>query len=141
MSYVGPLREVHDMSGPTGTPGALFGFASGGSPRSITSDAVIAQLVELFGPEAAHVRHLEIADWTTERFTSPPGAASMNSYQAYGHPIFAEPMYSGAAVWASTETSTVNPGHIEGALHAGDRAASLLLHSTASATTIPKRQS
>lgn len=128
MSYVGPLREVHDMSAPPGGPGAIFGFApSPGPGASISPESVVEQLVELFGSEAASPVDLRIVDWSAEQYTSPPGASSMQAYQTYGHPIFAEPLFDGAVTWASTETSAVNPGHIEGALFAGERAAELTL--------------
>lgn len=127
MSYVGPLREIHDMSAASGSPGALFGFApSTPSTSPVTREAVIAQLERLFGAEARSASHVEIVDWSAERFTSPPRAVAMHRYETYGHPLFAEPMFDGAIVWASTETSSVNPGHVEGALAAGDRASHII---------------
>lgn len=128
MSYVGPLREIHDMSAPDGGPGALFGFAaSPGNGEVIAVEAVLAQLVDLFGPAAAAPIEIRVLDWSEEEFTSPPGALGMQAYQTYGHPSLAEPLFGGALTWASTETSPVSPGHIEGALFAGDRSAQLTL--------------
>ncbi|MEO1057594.1 MAG: FAD-dependent oxidoreductase, partial [Actinomycetota bacterium] len=40
-SHIGPMREVHDMSGPDGEPAVLFGFAPSRSP----SDTVTEQQV------------------------------------------------------------------------------------------------
>lgn len=132
ISYVGPLREVHDMSSPAGSPSALFGFAPSIPPASpLATDAVIAQLVELFGPEAANPMHVAIADWSRERFTAPPEAAAMQSYDTYGDPAFAEPLYDGTLHWASTETSNIAPGHIEGALAAAERTARAILEAPA----------
>ena len=126
MSYVGPCREIHDMSSPSGSPGALFGFApSGGS--EVTEAAVIAQFVELFGNKAAAPRHVAVVDWSSEKYTAPPRASEMTAYQAYGHPLFAEAMFDVQMYWASTETATIAPGHIEGALAAGERAAQRIL--------------
>ena len=34
ISHVGPMREVHDMSGVDGVPGALFGFVPARHPAS-----------------------------------------------------------------------------------------------------------
>ncbi len=130
MSYVGPCREIHDMSSPTGRPAALFGFAPSPSEpeAAVTEDAVVAQFVELFGEKAAVPRRVTIVDWSAELYTSPPDASSMNAYQAYGHPLFAEPLFGGHMYWASTETSPVAPGHIEGALAAGERSARQILN-------------
>lgn len=121
ISYTGPLREVHDMSARSGRPGALFGFAP--ADRTLAVDEVVAQLSTLFGAQAAVPEHVELRDWSRESFTSPPGAAAMHDYQNYGHPVFGQPALGDRVVWASTETSRVAPGHIEGALWAGERAA------------------
>ncbi|MFT7475154.1 MAG: hypothetical protein ACI81L_002091 [Verrucomicrobiales bacterium] len=66
------ISEVHDMSGPHGHPAAIFGFcalAVGGPPPS--EGEIIAQLVELFGPEAANPTEVFVMDWRAEAFTSP----------------------------------------------------------------------
>lgn len=130
VSEVGPLREVHDLSGPGGDdPAALFGFAPaagpGGGPEP---DLVARQLARLFGPRAGEPRQLVIQDWSQEPWTAPaggdrPGAA----YQLFGHPLYGEPVLAGRLHWASTETATVSPGHIEGALAAAARATTAVL--------------
>jgi monoamine oxidase len=125
MSYVGPMRELHDMSAPSGTPGAMFGFAPAGG--NVTREAVLDQVVALFGEQAKAPRRVVIKDWSVEQHTSPPGAAGMTNYQTYGHPVFEESMYDGRLHWASTETSSRSPGHIEGALVGGRRAANAIL--------------
>jgi monoamine oxidase len=75
MSHVGPMREIHDMSGPGGDPAALFGFVPPTRPGAptVTRVAVLEQLTELFGPEAAEPEDLFIHDWRTEVHTSPEG--------------------------------------------------------------------
>ena len=71
ISHVGPIREVHDMSGVDGVPGALFGFVPTGRVRepTVTRSAVLEQLVTMFGPNAADVDALHIRDWRAERDT------------------------------------------------------------------------
>ena len=123
-SYTGPMREIHDMSGADGSPAAIFGFAQPGSGVEAPNEAqVVAQLVDLFGPQAAVPDRLFIQDWRAEPLTSPDNADELTNYQTYGHPIFAEPVLDGSAHWASTETATTAPGHIEGAFQAAERAA------------------
>jgi len=141
-SYSGPMREIHDMSGPDGSPAALFGFCPvpHGDPAP-TEQEVTAQLVELFGDDAASPSDVVIMDWRTEPFTSPPNVEHLTNYQTYGHPEFQKAAMDSRLHWASTETSPVAPGHIEGALAAAERAATAVLSSLAPATSCPETTS
>ncbi|MEM7415330.1 MAG: NAD(P)/FAD-dependent oxidoreductase [Gemmatimonadota bacterium] len=129
MSHAGPMREMHDMSGPAGDPAALFGFAPPLHPQAptVSEDAVRRQLTELFGADAPEPVDVAITDWRMERFTTPPGAVSLQSYETYGHPVFQTPTWEGRLHWSSTETSRDFPGHIEGALSAAARTAEAIL--------------
>lgn len=125
VSHVGPMREVHDMSGVDGVPAALFGFVPAlrvGDP-TVTTTAVVEQLVALFGPEAAALDELHIRDWRDERHTSPTGVEQLTAYENFGDPRFGRAAADGCLHWASTETAAEFPGHIEGALVAADRTA------------------
>lgn len=122
MSHLGPMREIHDMSGPDGAPAALFGFIPLTDLAPLPSDGeVAAQFGALFGPEAADPTELVIKDWRADPDTSPPGVGALQQYQTYGHPQFQEAAWDGRLHWASTETATEAPGHIEGALAASER--------------------
>ncbi len=129
ISHIGPVREFHDMSGPDGAAAALFGFVSGQAPGSATAthDEVLAQLIVMFGPDAGEPVELIIQDWRQERHTTPAGAEQLANYQTYGHPDYQHPTFEGRLHWASTETGTVSPGHIEGALQAAERAVDSIL--------------
>ncbi len=124
ISHLGPMRELHDISGPDGVPAAIFGFVPGLGPDLDAPDeaAVVAQMVEMFGPQAANPSAVFIHDWRAEEWTSPPGVERLNAYQTYGHDLYRTPSFDGRLHWASTETSTVAPGHIEGAIAAAERA-------------------
>ncbi len=129
ISHVGPMREIHDMSGPECDPAVLFGFATSmaiGEP-TVTAEKVLDQMTALFGPKASKPEQLRISDWRQKRFTSPPGVERLNSYELFGHSLYATPTLGGRLHWASTETATENPGHIEGALSAADRAANAVI--------------
>ena len=132
-SYTGPMRELHDMSGPEGEPAAIFGFCAlpVGEPAP-TKDDVIAQLVDLFGADASHPTDVLVMDWRSEGFTSPENVERLTNYQTYGHPEYQRAFLDGRLHWASTETSPVAPGHIEGALAAAERASSAVLSSLSS---------
>ncbi|MGI9538983.1 MAG: flavin monoamine oxidase family protein [Miltoncostaeaceae bacterium] len=124
-SHVGPMRELHDMSGPHGDPPALFGFVSaGGSDEpTVAPEAIVRQLVEIFGDAAGAPLTVEIHDWRDGEWTAPPGVERLRALQLVGHPEFRRPLMDGRRHWASTETAEVHPGHIEGALAAASRAA------------------
>lgn len=129
-SYAGPMREIHDMSGPDGTPAAIFGFcAVPVGADAPTQEEILKQLVELFGEEAASPAEVHIMDWRAEAFTSPPNVEHLTNYQTFGHPEFQKPTFDGRLHWASTETSPIAPGHIEGAFAAAERAANAILTS------------
>ncbi len=127
-SHVGPLREIHDMSGRDGMPAALFGFAQPAHDAPVPGrNAVLGQLAALFGPEAAAPADLWIHDWRREPFTVAPESLGLTDYTTYGHRAFEQPSLEGCLHWASTETAPDSPGHIEGALAAAERAAAAVL--------------
>jgi monoamine oxidase len=97
ISYVGPMREVHDMSGPEGEPAALFGFAPTMtiSQPTVSGEEVLRQLISLFGDKAGHPEKLLIHDWRYERFTSPPAVVRLIAYHTFGHSAFVEPQMNG----------------------------------------------
>ena len=128
-SHVGPIREIHDMSGPGGTPAALFGFAQPNGGASLDRETVLGQLTRLFGPLAATPQSLWIHDWQLEPFTVAPEAVGLIDYSTYGHRVFQQPSLAGRLHWASTETAPDAPGHIEGALAAAERAAAAVIDS------------
>ncbi len=126
MSHVGPMREIHDMSGPSGDPAALFGFVPSTGVGAPTPDEIEEQLEALFGSEARKPLKLLITDWSSDADTSPPGVDRLGAYQLFGHELYQQPALDGRLHWASTETARFAPGHIEGALAAAERAASTI---------------
>ncbi len=122
VSHLGPLREIHDLSGPDGQPAAQFGFSpTGAGTDRVDPAAVIAQLVRLFGPSASTPLAVHIADWRREPLTTPDTADRLTDYSTYGDLRFTRPTSGGRVHWTSTETSPIAPGHIEGALAAAER--------------------
>ncbi len=132
ISHLGPMGEIHDMSGPDGRPAALFGFARllRATDLPPDRDAIEAQLDLLFGPGAPTPNEVFITDWRRDPDTAPQGVDPSTAYQLFGHPAYQEPAFDGRLHWASTETATVSPGHIEGAMASGERAASAVLART-----------
>lgn len=128
VSHLGPLRELHDLSGPDGAQAALFGFAPGaaGAP-AVQADDVVAQLVRMFGPQAADPLQVLVQDWRTQTWTSPAGVEHLGAHHLFGAPLLARPALAGRLHWAGTETSARSPGHVEGALAAAERAVAAVL--------------
>jgi monoamine oxidase len=131
VSTRGPLQEIHDMSGPQGSPAALFGFApteqgGPGHPPVPLVDRAVKQLERIFGAAAAAPREVLLADWSRERFTAPPEVHTLTATDLFGHQVY-QPTTEDRLLWASTETSRRSPGHVEGALAAGQRAAEAAL--------------
>ncbi len=120
-SRIGPLSEIHDHSGRGGAaPAALFGFS--GAPGVPPRDAVIAQLVRIFGPEAASPLMIDSVDWSAELLTCPRGFGGKGS-RALGDPALTAAAWGGRLLFSSTETAGAAAGHIEGALEAAQRTA------------------
>lgn len=123
MSHVGPLREIHDIGDFEGTFGALFGFTR---DRNVTEAAVTAQLGELYGGDALSPTSVLIEDWSASEHTSPPAVFELNEYQLFGAKELRESYFDGQLYFASTETATSSPGHIQGALSAAKRTAAAI---------------
>lgn len=122
ISRVGPMQEIHDMSGPHGQPAALFGFAPAMLLGAHPEIQILEQFSRLFGAAAARPERLIIQDWNAERHTVPQQAASLRAdYSLYGHDLYQRPALNGRLHWSSTETAGHHPGHIEGALDAAER--------------------
>lgn len=129
ISHIGPMRELHDMSGDNGVPAAIFGFVpgTGVGGKTVTKVEVRQQLAELFGQAAADPIAIHIKDWRNEEWTSPPDVERLTAYQTYGHGLYQEPIAGGHLHFASTETATESPGHIEGALASAERTVAAIL--------------
>ena len=125
----GPLAEIHDASPEDGAYGALFGFM--GLPAGVRAQsgealvpAAIAQLTNLFGPEARDPVATQLEDWSTATFT----ATSADATPPPGHPPYAKPralkqVWGDKLIFAVTELTPDNGGLIEGALAAAETTA------------------
>lgn len=132
----GPLAEIHDASMPGAQP-ALFGFL--GVPANVRAgiaDEVLrrhcrAQLVRLFGEEAAHPRAEGFKDWARDPMTA--SAADL-----LGHPAHeaAPPSVADHGPWKgrltgmASEWSREFPGYLAGAVDAAERAVESLCRTT-----------
>ncbi len=123
------VQVVFDNSPPDASCGVLLAFVEGADavrwgPRSAAERhaAVVARLVELFGPEAARPREVVERDWTAEPLSRgcyggylPPGV-----WTSYGEHLRAP---IGPLHWAGAELATMWAGYMEGALRSGEQVA------------------
>ena len=88
------------------------------------SRAILAQLVQLFGPDAAQPLTLYYQDWAAEAFT----ATEYDKRSCHNHPEFYPPggrtsIWNNTLHFAGTETAGGFGGYLEGALVSARRAA------------------
>lgn len=128
-----PLRMVFDGSPPDGSRGVLVGFILGDAARRWSESgadarraAVCAQLAAVFGPRAASPTEYLDQDWCSDPWTSGCytglfGPGDMHKLA----PLLRQ--QDGRVHWAGTETATRWTGYIDGAIEAGERAATEIL--------------
>ncbi|MEQ7736353.1 FAD-dependent oxidoreductase, partial [Escherichia coli] len=109
ISYAGPFREFHDMSGPEDASAAIFAFAKASELRQLhdvdVEKAYRQQLIRLFGDKARNPVEVLIMDWSREPYTSPETPDTTTSTVWFGHDLYQRGGYQGKLHWASTETA------------------------------------
>ena len=129
-SFVGPLGELHDSTPLAGKP-SLFGFvALPAETRSAIGvnrlhELTIAQLVRLFGPQAATPVTIATVDWALERFTCTeadllPDCALDKRSQGQ---LF---LWSQNLLFTGSELAPEHAGYLEGALSAAESSVAML---------------
>jgi len=129
----GPMVELHDASPDDASYGAIFGFV--GVPadaRANAGDALmkaaIAQLVNLFGSQAATPIATQLEDWSRAPFTAAPAdATAPPGLPPYAMPAVLRDVWDTRLIFAVTELTSDNGGLIEGALAASEAAARQIL--------------
>lgn len=125
----GAVRLTFDDSPDDGSHGVLLGFVAGDECRRLDLLAeeerrrvVVDELVEAFGPRAAHPIDMVEQRWCAEPFTAggPVAVFSPGLLSGCG-PALRAPV--GPVHWAGTETATRWCGYIDGAISSGERAA------------------
>jgi monoamine oxidase len=122
------VHITYDNSPPKGTPGIIIGFVGGiddrraPRQRSARHAALRRSLVTYFGPQAHDVRQYLEGRWSQELWSRgcPVGHFGTHAMRVYG-PVLRQPV--GRIHWAGTETSTFWMGFMDGAVRAGERAA------------------
>jgi monoamine oxidase len=125
----GPMAEIHDASGPDGTPAALFGFLGlppahrKGRTHEITT-AALEQLARIFGAQAMTPVQVALQDWAFEPETATQHDLLLpSSHPDYGIPPALSGLWNGRLHFVSTETAPRMGGYMEGALAAAESVA------------------
>jgi monoamine oxidase len=135
-----PIAMSLDTSPPSGKPGSLSFFTFANSALELAEKSpeerkrfVLETATHRFGSKAAQPIHYFEQDWSADRWTRggcmahyAPGVLT-----SYGR-VLREP--SGRIHWATTETSPLWCGNIDGAIRSGERAARELMNSTSLAS-------
>lgn len=128
-SWAGPLQEIHDAS-PDTAYGALFGFfAISAKMRQELGEErvlhlVVNQLTRLFGPSAQKPISLLYKDWSSDFDTAvDEDSKPLRDFPKYGQLAVAG-IWEKKLIFAGTETSSNQGGHLEGALRSAELAVS-----------------
>ncbi len=123
------LGEVFDVCSADGKRAALSGFFAlpaslRGRYRDDLEAMALAQLVGLFGAEAARPEAVLIQDWSDEPFTATAAdASSQPVHPQYGHRWLQLDHWNDKLYFCGTETSAEHGGYLEGALASAQRVA------------------
>jgi monoamine oxidase len=132
-SDAGITVTTFDDSSPDGSQPALVSFSDGDVARTWSQrsaaerkQAVLDELVRLFGPEAARPTAFVEKNWLEDPWSRGcyVGVMGPGTMTAWGAAL-RQPC--GRIHWAGTETATEWMGYIEGAIQSGERAAEEVL--------------
>lgn len=123
-SALGPLGEIHDASMPDGSA-ALFGFfgvparVRAKVPEDVLRTHCRAQLVRLFGPQAATPKAEAIKDWAQDPLTATPADLDAAAHHAEA-PVAALSTgpWRNRLIGIASEWSPQFPGYVAGAIEA-----------------------
>ncbi len=133
LSDAGATRTVFDNSPADGHVGVLLAFVGGSTWRTYGTMSpadrrrhVLEGFAQMVGPAALSPIEYTEHDWTKERWTrgGPVPILAPGTMTAFGSAI-RQPFRR--VHWAGTETSTYWTGYMDGAVRAGERAASEVL--------------
>ncbi len=134
LSDSSPVEVAMDATPEGASNGLLVGFIEG--PQALAwgqrtqaerRAKVIAELTRFLGPQAGRPIDYVDNDWPSEEWSRGcfGGAATPGTLSQFGEAL-RQP--AGRIYWAATETSPVWTGYIEGAIRAGERAATEALN-------------
>ena len=120
MSNVGPIPEMYEHNNAEDTKYALMGFMDGNYyslKREERLKKVLTQLSRYYGDEVKnHIQYHE-KTWATDPNTHHPYNRHILPHQNNGHRLYQQSYFNGRLIISGTETSTVYPGYLDGAVN------------------------
>ncbi|HQT37779.1 MAG TPA: FAD-dependent oxidoreductase [Acidocella sp.] len=126
-SMVGPMAEMHDASTAAGEA-ALFGFIGVGAEHRAAigepalTRACIDQFARVFGAEAQTPQATLFKDWAADPLTATPADSVLGGHPSPGDAMWVTGPWRERLALAGSETSTLEPGYLAGAVVAAQRA-------------------
>jgi monoamine oxidase len=121
------IQEMYDHSSFDNSGYALKGFLNGGTHSLLASEReekVITQLCSVFGPEAKKYIAYHEKVWRNEPLTYVPYDELVLAHQNNGHVAYQKTMLNNKLYLSGSETATINPGYMDGAIVAAHSIAS-----------------
>jgi monoamine oxidase len=119
-SNVGPIPEMYDQSNFSNTKHALTGFLNGvyhGITKSERLTMILKQLQKYYGPQVNDFIQYEELVWRKEPFSSVVSSDYILPHFNNGHKVYQESYFDHRLFVSGTETSSIHPGYMEGAIN------------------------
>lgn len=118
-SNAGPVSELYDHCNHERTKYALCGFVNSGFKNcsfSERKEKVINQLKNIFGVSVEEFMHYEECVWSKENATFHASEIPLFPHQNNGNPMFKKSLFDDRIIISSSESASVFPGYMEGAV-------------------------
>ena len=119
-STSGPITEFYDHSNHENSEYALCGFIHSSLKKlsyEDRMDRVITQAKSIFGEKATEFISYEECVWSNEEYTFHYSDNFLSPHQNNGNSIFNNSLFDGRLLISSTESASVFPGYMEGAVY------------------------
>jgi len=121
-SNTGLISEMYDHSNFEESRFALKGFINGGYAHTTHEERksrVIAQLTKYFGSQVSDYLSYQETIWRNEEFTHSDYDGFILPHQNNGNPIFQSELMGGKLYIGGSETASMYPGYMDGAVESG----------------------
>ena len=122
-SNVGPVSELYDHSDIEDTHYALKGFFNPGYfmlSEEERREMTLRQLRKYFGRAADSYTSYQEVVWAKEAHTFAPYQTPLMPHQNNGHQLYQKPYLDGKLFVAGSETASLYPGYMEGAVRSAE---------------------